>query len=372
MKKAIHTGFGNSLFAFFFLLVLGWQPVAQGATVNVVAQNFSFSPANVSIQINDTVHWSNPSSGLHTVTSSTDFFSASELQFSTFDFTFTSAGVFNYYCEIHGIPNSGMNGNVTVAAAANTPPSVTITSPANNAVFNAPASFAINATASDPDVGGSVSQVEFFNGTTSVGIDFTSAYSANIASLSAGNYTLSAVATDNLGAKATNKISVIVNALPTVSITNPVNQAVFASPAAFNLQATAVDSDGSVTQVEFFQGATSLGISTSPFQRSLASLADGTYVLKAVATDNLGATNTSALVTVTVTTLQLNLPVFSSGQFQLKMNGLVPGKTNLLQASTTLTNWVTIATNIAGAATLNITDPNATNRFQFYRVIQLP
>lgn len=156
-----------------------------------------------------------------------------------------------------------------------------------------------------------------------------------------------------------------------MSITNPVHQAVFASPASFNLQAAAADTDGSVTQVEFFQGATSLGTSASPFQKGVVNLADGTYLLKVVATDNRGATNTSAVITATVTTLQLNLPVFSSGQFQLKMNGLVSGKTNLLQASTTLTNWVTIATNIAGAGTLIITDPNATNGFQFYRVIQL-
>jgi hypothetical protein len=102
-------------------------------------------------------------------------------------------------------------GNVTIQAATlaggsvgNSPPSVTVVNPTNHTVLNAPASFTFSANASDGD--GSVSQVEFFNGSTSLGIDNTSGYSVPVNNLAPGTYTLSAVATDNTGAKATNSV----------------------------------------------------------------------------------------------------------------------------------------------------------------------
>ena len=48
-------------------------------------------------------------------------------------------------------------------------PAVSITSPANNASFIAPANITINATASDSD--GTISKVEFFQGTTLLNTD---------------------------------------------------------------------------------------------------------------------------------------------------------------------------------------------------------
>src|SRR6266436_9567023 len=46
---------------------------------------------------------------------------------------------------------------------------------------------------------------------------------------------------------------------PIVTISNPTNGSVFAAPASFTLAATASDTDGSVTNVQFFQGSVSLG-----------------------------------------------------------------------------------------------------------------
>ncbi|WP_040496474.1 Ig-like domain-containing protein, partial [Fulvivirga imtechensis] len=57
----------------------------------------------------------------------------------------------------------------------NSLPSVSITSPANNATFNAGASVTIAANASDSD--GSVAKVEFFNGSAKLGEDLSSPYS---------------------------------------------------------------------------------------------------------------------------------------------------------------------------------------------------
>jgi len=115
-------------------------------------------------------------------------------------------------------------GNVTLQAATlvvntsgNASPDVSIISPTNATVLAAPASFTLQATASDSD--GSVNQVEFFNGNTSLGVDTTNPYSAPVSSLAAGSYILSAVATDNLGAKATNSITISVTNSPALPVT---------------------------------------------------------------------------------------------------------------------------------------------------------
>ncbi len=89
--------------------------------------------------------------------------------------------------------------NVTVAAA-NNPPSVTITNPANSAVLSASAAVAIGVTASDTD--GSVTNVLFLDDAVVIGSDNTSPYSLSIR-LAIGGHTLTAVAVDNLGLSST-------------------------------------------------------------------------------------------------------------------------------------------------------------------------
>ena len=75
--------------------------------------------------------------------------------------------------------------------------------------------------------------------------------------------------------------------------------------ATITLSANAADSDGTVTQVQFFRGTTSLGVDTSaPYSVTWNNAAAGSYALKAVATDNNGATGTSALVNITVNNVQ--------------------------------------------------------------------
>lgn len=92
------------------------------------------------------------------------------------------------------------------------------------------------------------------------------------------------------------------NQPPSVSITSPTGGATFAEPATITINATASDPDGTVTRVEFFQGATRLGEDAlSPYSFTWSIVTAGTYTLTARATDNLGATSTSAPVTITVT-----------------------------------------------------------------------
>ena len=93
------------------------------------------------------------------------------------------------------------------------------------------------------------------------------------------------------------------NSPPAVAITEPADGAVVTAGNDLVITATASDTDGTVTQVEFFAGTNSLGaVSASPFTRVWTNVPAGSYVLTAVATDNQGATNTSAPVNFTVTT----------------------------------------------------------------------
>ena len=91
-------------------------------TVNVVDNNnptthyidiqgYAFSPSSITINVGDTIVWTNYDSASHTVTSNDGTFdSGSIANGNTFSFTFTSAGTFDYYCA----PHPGMTGSVTV------------------------------------------------------------------------------------------------------------------------------------------------------------------------------------------------------------------------------------------------------------------
>ncbi|MBI4325116.1 MAG: hypothetical protein HY674_07610 [Chloroflexi bacterium] len=273
---------------------------ARAATFTVNMNNFSFSPSTLRIKVGDTVSWVNQS-GSHDIQSDVALFKSPPPPVQSFSFTFTSVGTVTYRCNPH--VSFGMRGTIIVEATANTPPSVSITSPTGGATFTAPASITITATATDSN--GTVTQVEFFVDGASIGVDTASPFSVST-TLAAGSHALTAVATDNLGAKSQPSAAVTVtasapNVPPTVSITGPANGATFTAPASITITANATDSDGTVAQVEFFVDGASAGVdTTSPFSIS-TTLAAGSHTLTAVATDNQNAkSQPSSQITVTV------------------------------------------------------------------------
>src|SRR6266568_2579231 len=136
--------------------------------------------------------------------------------------------------------------------------SVSLTAPANNAVFAAPAaSIALAATATPTNSSRPIAKVEFFRGTTLIGTDTTSPYSFTWTNVATGSYTLTAKATDkNAIATTSAPVTITVDTPPTVSITAPANNALFIAPASVTVSASASDTDGTVAKVDFFDGAT--------------------------------------------------------------------------------------------------------------------
>ena len=116
------------------LLLLFASPAIAG-TQNITNSGFTFSPANVTISVGDTVCW-NWTSGIHTVTNgngSADpnvgvlFDATWDSANPTFSYTFNTAGSFPYFCRTHEF--LGMSGTITVL------PPVPATSPASIALM---------------------------------------------------------------------------------------------------------------------------------------------------------------------------------------------------------------------------------------------
>jgi len=186
---------------------------------------------------------------------------------------------------------------------ANTAPTVTLATPTVSGT--APATVSLSATASDSD--GTISKVEFLNGSTVIATITTSPYTYSWTNVAAGTYTITARATDNANATATSTAATATvttsgssNVLPTVTLATPTVSGT--APATVTLSATATDSDGTITKVEFLNGSTVIGTDTSsPYTYSWTNVAAGTYTITARATDNLNGVTTSSTKSVTVT-----------------------------------------------------------------------
>ena len=354
---------------------------AVAATNTVLIGSYFFNPTNVTINVGDTIRWTNTTVGgvIHDSTrTNTPFTWASpdlDGSPSQFFLTFSNAGTYNYFCERHVYASLPQNrhteqtGRVFVVSM-NLAPSVAITNPPNNAFFAAPAGVTIQATASDSD--GTVTNVQFLAGSALIGNDNAAPYAATTNGLPAGNFTLFAIASDNGGARATNSINILVSAPPSISLTNPANNTKLVAPANIPLQASATD-EGSVTNVQFFSNGSLLGSDTgAPYSFTLNNAVAGNYAFTARALDNTGLASTSAVVNVSVLTnaILTSPAVLPNGQFWMTVQG-VAGQTYATEASTNLATWLAISTNVAPANTFNVTDTTSTNVLQrFYRTRQ--
>ncbi|BCU79784.1 Ig-like domain-containing protein [Luteolibacter sp. LG18] len=183
-------------------------------------------------------------------------------------------------------------------------PTVSLTAPTNGDTVAIPAP--VNLVASAADANGTVAKVEFYQGATKLGEATSSPFQYSWTGMISGSYSLTAKATDNDGASTTSTaVNITVtnpsNVAPTVALTSHTDgQKIPAS--SLTLTASASDTDGVISKVEFYNGATKLGESTTaPYTLTLPGIAVGNYTLTAKATDNDGGITTSTVVNVIAT-----------------------------------------------------------------------
>lgn len=261
----------------------------------------------------------------------------------------------------------------TPAAAPPPTPTVTITNPVSGATFAAPAS--VNIGASCTVSSGTVTNVQFFTNNVSLKNVTTPPFTV-VANLAAGAFALKAVATAAgvSGTSAVVNITITSATAPTVSLTNPPNNAVFSAPAQLKLGASASAGNGSVTNVRFFANTTTLlgSATAAPFTAVSSSLNAGAYTLTAVATA-AGISATSAPVNVSVVTpSQVNVSgaVASGGRISFNYSDN-PGLSYEVQGSPDLVHWVSLATNTPTSSPQSFSSPDSSPE-QYYRIELLP
>jgi hypothetical protein len=91
------------------------------------------------------------------------------------------------------------------------------------------------------------------------------------------------------------------NLPPVVSISSPANNATVAAPANITFRALALDSDGTITRLEFFIDGVKVAESNAPpFSFQWTNVPVGNYALSVAATDDAGARTTSGTFNVSV------------------------------------------------------------------------
>ena len=71
-------------------------------TSSVAIDNFSFSPASITVPVGTTLTWTNRDDIPHTVVSDDQKFKSKALDTDEkFSFTFTEPGTYSYFCSVH-------------------------------------------------------------------------------------------------------------------------------------------------------------------------------------------------------------------------------------------------------------------------------
>lgn len=181
----------------------------------------------------------------------------------------------------------------------NVPPTMNISSPANNSSYPAPATISIDVNATDSD--GNIDKVEFYQDGNLIGTDFSAPYSFSMNFNNVGNYSVKAIAYDDDGDTDEETITIVTTGLPNVIPTASFTPATATGNAPFTVYfdaSASVDVDGSIVSYawDFDDGSTGTG--TLPWHTYYVA---GVYTVTLVVTDDMGATaNATATITVNI------------------------------------------------------------------------
>ncbi|HLX60317.1 MAG TPA: cupredoxin family copper-binding protein [Planctomycetota bacterium] len=169
------------------------RTAAARATDTVPIQNFAFTNDPITINVGDTVTWTNNDSVTHEPVSDTGAFDTGPIApGQSASFTFTSAGTYSYHCSIHPF----MKGTVIVAAPA--PP--TLRNLTATAKINTPFTYTIAATGAAPIA---------YNAVVPAGLTLNGAVISGQFT-TAGTVTIPLTAANSLGSDAQNLVVTVV------------------------------------------------------------------------------------------------------------------------------------------------------------------
>jgi hypothetical protein len=190
----------------------------------------------------------------------------------------------------------------TITAQA-APPTVSITSPANNATFTAPISsipLLVN-TAAPP--GTTITQVQYLLPSGgAISTSNVAPFSGTFGTKVAGTFIITPRITLNNGVSADGTpVTIIVNDAPTISIATPTNGVTSVALAPIKLTANATSPSSPITKVEYFAGTTRIGQATAtPFEATWSPALPNAYSVTAVLTNQAGETAVSPPITIQV------------------------------------------------------------------------
>ncbi|MFM8334581.1 MAG: Ig-like domain-containing protein, partial [Opitutaceae bacterium] len=193
---------------------------------------------------------------------------------------------------------------VNVAAAA---PTVALSAPLNGVVVTVGSNVTVSANAT-PGTGATVSQVQFYAGSTLIAVDTSAPYSVTWVPTSAGAQNITARVVDSNGTTVTSTaVSVTAVTSTSVTITTPAANAAATVGTATTVTASATATAGATIQsVTFFAtpsggAAVQIGlpVAAAPYTVAWTPAVAGAYTLTAVALDSANTSVTSSGVAVT-------------------------------------------------------------------------
>lgn len=354
------------------MVVFSTAWLAGAADFFVDVDSFGFTPSTQQIAQGDTVTWVSADDQFHDIRSDSGAWTTGYLYAmgETYTLRFNAAGTYRYRSQLD---NKAGTIVVTAGQASNAPPTIVITTPVAGATFNGSNAVVIVADATD-DKG--VTAVEFFVGTNLVGSAAVSPYQVTNNFLP-GNYTLTAVARD---ADGSSTVSAPVNIVVRHVVTY---QNFTFTPALLTVAL------GDTVIFTNRQGPHSVtGYDAEPFCGPTLTTAGGTCIVTfntagsfryrcvphslTIAGGFSGMVGSVKVVGPPDIKVQPNSLALSGAEFSFQVDGLVVGKTNLVQFSSSLNSWTTALTTVATNSSVIFRDSTATSPFRFYRVVQLP
>lgn len=197
-----------------------------------------------------------------------------------------------YELIVKAIDNQGTeNSTEPFSIVLSTLPTIKITSPVSGTSFEAGETINFEVETSDQD--GEVVKVEYYSNNLLIGTSATSPFNFSWTDATTGMKEITAHVYDNNNGKSVSEkitINIALNVPPTVNITDLSKGTVFQEGSTIEIKVSAVDTDGTISKVEFYANDNLIGETSSlPYILNWNNPMPNSYILKAKAIDDKNA-----------------------------------------------------------------------------------